>query len=105
MTPPFVTRFSAAEGGIRYIEFTVHPRGIGCGGPGPRAPFHTRELSDDEISTIGATLYALLRRFRGYDVAFVGWDPEPLVDVRELEADYVEGGSILDLQGTRNAWR
>jgi len=82
LTPPFVTRFSAAEGGISYIEFTVHPRGIGYGGPGPRAPFQTRDLSHDEISTIGAELYELLRRFRGYDAALVGWDPESLVDVR-----------------------
>ena len=99
LTPPFVTRFSAAGGGIRYIEFTVHPRGIGYGGPGPNAPFHTRDLSNDEISSIGESLYELLRRFRGYDVAVVGWDPEGLVDVRELEVGYVEDGSIFDLKG------
>jgi hypothetical protein len=99
LTPPFVTRFAAAGGGIRYIEFAVHPRGIGYGGPGPIAPFHTRDLNDDEISRTGERLYDLLRRFRGYDVALVGWDPESLVDVRELEVDYVEDGSIFDLQG------
>ena len=76
LTPPFVTRFSAAGGGIRYIEFAVHPRGIGYGGPGPKAPFHGRDLTEDEISEIGERLYEVLRRFRGYDVAMVGWDPE-----------------------------
>jgi hypothetical protein len=99
LTPPFVTRFFAAGGGIRYVEFAVHPRGIGYGGPGPKAPFRTRDLTGDEIATIGRELYELLRRFRGYDVALVGWDPEALVDVHELEVDYVDDGSILDLNG------
>jgi len=35
----------------------------------------------------------------GYDVALVGWDPDWLVDVRELEVDYVGDGSIFDFNG------
>lgn len=75
LTPPFVTRFSAAGGGIRYIEFTVHPRGIGYGGPGPDARFHTRDLSNDEISSIGESLYELLRRFAATTSPWSGGTP------------------------------
>jgi hypothetical protein len=71
-----------------YIEFSVHPRGIGYGGPGPRPDFDPRSLTSDEITRIGHALYDLLRGFSGYRAAVVGWDPEPLVDVQELEADW-----------------
>jgi hypothetical protein len=44
-------------------------------------------------------LYERLSRFRGYQAAMVGWDPELLVDLDELEIDKVPDGSISQLDG------
>lgn len=85
---PFVTRLTGT--GRPYIGFSVHPRGIGYGGPAP-APVDVRSLTDDEISQIGTDLYGLLRGLRGYRAAMVGWDPESLVDLDDLEADCLTG--------------
>jgi hypothetical protein len=71
-----------------YLEFSVHPRGIGYGGPGPRPDFDRRSLTGDEITRIGHALYDLLRGFSGYRAAIVGWNPESLADVEDLEADW-----------------
>lgn len=74
-----------------YIEFTVHPRGIGFGGPGPKPDLDPRSLTNHEITRIGHALYDLLRGFSGYRAAIVGWDPESLVDLEDLEADCRNG--------------
>ena len=81
---PFASELS---GPPAYIEFSVHPRGIGYGGPGELPDFDPRSLTSDEITRIGRALYDLLRGFSGYQAAIVGWDPEPLVDLEDLEAD------------------
>jgi hypothetical protein len=98
ITPPVVTRFRSGEK-LRYIEFSVHPRGIGYAGPGPLPPFKARDLTDEEVTSVGERLYELLRRFSGYNAAMVGWDPECKVDVGELEVDWVRDGSIGQLHG------
>lgn len=74
-----------------YIEFSVHPRGIGYGGPGPKPDLDPRSLTSDEITRIGHALYDLLRGFSGYRAAVVGWDPESQVDLGDLEADWRNG--------------
>jgi hypothetical protein len=94
VTPPFVTPLEASG----YFEFSVHPRGIGAGGPGAYPPFNPRDLSDDEIGAVGDQLYHRLRRFHGYEAAVVGWDPESLVDPAELEVE-VPDGRISRLNG------
>jgi hypothetical protein len=85
---PFVTEFSQPHA---YTEFSVHPRGIGYGGPGPKPDLDPRSLTGDEITRIGHALYDLLRGFTGYRAAIVGWDPESLVDLDDLEADWCNG--------------
>ena len=97
IAPPFVRRLSG--GGVEYIEFSVHPRGVGFGGPGPKSFFDPRTVTDAELTEVGQELYNLLRRFDGYEAAMVGWDPEGLVDLAELEAERVVGGSIASLNG------
>lgn len=97
LTPPFVRRLSG--GGVDYIEFSVHPRGLGYGGPGPKPSFEPRTVTDAELTDVGQELYTLLRRFDGYDAAMVGWDPEGLVDLAELEEEWVADGSIAPLDG------
>jgi len=98
VTPPFVTPFRSNEQ-LVYIEFSVHPRGISHAGPGPYPPFEAHDLSNDEVAAVGEQLYDLLRRFHGYEAAIVGWDPEVLVDVGELESDWLPDGSISQLHG------
>lgn len=71
-----------------YIEFSVHPRGIGYP---PRAPMDVRSLTDEDITQVGHDLYRVLRGLRGYRAAAVGWDPESLVDVDDLQADCLAG--------------
>jgi hypothetical protein len=74
-----------------YIEFSVYPRGIGYGGPGPKPDLDPRSLTSDEITRIGYALYDLLKSFSGYRAAIVGWNPEALVDVEDLELDWRNG--------------
>ena len=71
--------FSHCRDAVEYVEFSVYPRGIGYGGPGPRLPFDVRTLTDEELIEVGRQLYDLLRGFDGYQAAMVGWNPEPLV--------------------------
>lgn len=98
VTPPFLARLRSDEQ-LAYIEFSVHPRGISYGGPGPYPPFEARDLGNDELAAVGQQLYDRLRRFDGYKAAIVGWDPESLIDVGELEADYLPDGTISQLEG------
>jgi hypothetical protein len=81
---PYIGGFTGPSG---YIEFSVHPRGIGHSGPGPRPDFDPSSLTDEEITRIGHALYDLLRGFSGYRAAIVGWDPESLVHLKEIETD------------------
>ena len=85
---PYVTKLTRPSA---YIEFSVHPHGIGYGGPGPKPDLDPRSLTSDEVTQIGHLLYDLLRSFSGYRAAVVGWDPESLVDVDDLEADWRAG--------------
>jgi hypothetical protein len=95
VTPPFVTTLETSG----YLEFSVHPRGIGTGGPGSYPPFNPRDLGDDEIGAVGDQLYDCLRRFHGYEAAVVGWDPENLVNLGELELEWLPDGGISRLNG------
>ena len=128
---PLVSRLTATA--HPYIEFSVYPAGIGWGAPGP-APVDIRSLTDDDIAQVGHDLYGVLRGLRGYRAAAVGWDPESIVDVDDLEADcragdppvydglvladdvrsrlglvegwerFTEGYSWLPYRGSRNVW-
>jgi hypothetical protein len=85
-------------GSPNYIEFTVHPTGIAWA-PHLKPAFDPRSLTSDEITRIGHSLYDLLRAFSGYRAAIVGWNPESLVDLEDLETDWRNG----DPQAT-TAW-
>ncbi|MCB5164404.1 hypothetical protein LG634_06090 [Streptomyces bambusae] len=52
------------------------------------------ELTEAELAELGGGLYGLLARFEGYLAAMVGWDPEPLLDVDDLAADWA--GELAD---------
>jgi hypothetical protein len=84
---PFISRLNSPA----YIDFSVHPRGIGYGGPGPKPDLDPRSLTSDEITRVGHALYDLLRGFAGYRAAVAGWDPESQVDLQDLEADWRNG--------------
>jgi hypothetical protein len=106
VTPPFVTPLETSG----YLEFSVHPRGIGAGGPGPYPPFNPRDLGDDEIGAVGDQLYHCLRRFHRYEAAVVGWDPESMVDPAELEAEVPDGrisrlNGLVLADGLIDSWR
>jgi hypothetical protein len=92
VTPPYVTSGS-------YIEFSVHPRRIGYPDLGPPKPFKASDLTKNELTAVGEQLYGLLRRFYGYEAAIVGWDPEPLVELVELETEWVADGTLSRLDG------
>jgi len=99
ITPPFVTRLQSKLEWEGYIEFSVHPRGLGYGGPKPPLPFPVRDLTDEEVTGAGAQLYDLLRRFDGYQAAMVGWDPEGFVDLTDLRNEWMEDDGMYDLDG------
>ena len=84
---PFISELKSPA----YIEFSVHPRGIGYRGPGPKPALDPRSLTSEEITGVGHALYDLLRNFSGYRAAVVGWDPEAQVDLEDLEADWRDG--------------
>jgi len=90
---PYVTRFESEP----YIEFSVVARGLGYGGPGPKPDFDPRSLTNEDITQVGHALYDLLRGFSGYRAAIVGYDPESLVNLRELESEWRDGA--LDYDG------
>lgn len=87
---PFVRQYLAAVS-PSYIEFAVHPRGVRYGARGPRSDLDPRSMREDEI---GHALYDLLRSISGYRAAIVGWNPEFLVDLDDLEADWRNGDAI-----------
>ena len=105
LSTPSLTRVRSDDQLI-YIEFAVWPIGISSHlyfGPGRDPdevpPIRARDLTDDELTSVGEQLYDLLKRFNGYEVATVGWDPEVLVEVGFLESDYVPDGSISRVDG------
>jgi hypothetical protein len=81
-----------------FIEFSVFVCGMGYGAPGPRPDIDPRSLTREEITQVGRSLYDLLGDFSGYRAAVVGWDPESLVDVEDLEADW-QNGDLPDYNG------
>ena len=87
---PLLGPFVTGLGSPNYVEFTVHPSGIGWG-TRVKLAFDPRSLTSDEITRIGHSLYDLLRAFSGYRAAIVGWDPESLVDLEDLETDWRNG--------------
>jgi hypothetical protein len=104
---PHVTRSAGPRG---YIEFTVWARGVGYGSPA-HPELDPLSMTEPEITAVGYDLYALLGRFDGYRAAIVGWDPEQLVDLHELESEWVAAGDINGLDGLvvatdlRNRWQ
>jgi hypothetical protein len=66
-------------------------RAVSVGGPHLKPAFDPRSLTSDEITRIGHSLYDLLRSFSGYQAAIVGWNPESLVDLKDLETDWRNG--------------
>jgi hypothetical protein len=81
-----------------YLEMSVLPVGVGWGiameHHAPRLP-----LTPDELDEVGFGLYDLLHRFTGYLAAVVGKNPEDLVDLDELRADYADEVATGQLPG------
>ena len=85
---PVITRLPSPN---RYIEFSVVVPGLGYSGPGPKPDLDPRSLTSAEITQVGHALYDLLHGFSGYRAASVGWNPESLVDLQDLETDWCNG--------------
>jgi hypothetical protein len=98
LMPAYVTEMKSTLGDD-YIEFSVSPQGICYGGERPTDPVNARTLTSDELTNLGGQLFDLLRRFDGYDVAAVGWDPEGIVDPNEMQNEWLLDGSIYRLDG------
>lgn len=80
---PFVCRFPGPKG---YIEFSVHPRGIGYGGPVP-------------IPTLILGCFRGRRSPRSATISTRGRDPEGPVDLDELQAEWIASGDVSRLEG------
>lgn len=52
-----------------------------------RVHLFTRRRAGEEITQVGHAPYDLLQGFSGYRAAIVGWSPESLVDLHDLETD------------------
>lgn len=85
---PFVSQLTRTA--TPYIEFSVHPGGIGYGSARP-GPVEVTSLNNDDLNQIGNDLYDVLRGRHGYLAGVVGWDPESLVDIDDLHADWLAG--------------
>ena len=85
---PFVSRPGSPN---PYTELSVFVRGMGVGAPAPNPDIDPRSLTSEEITHVGYVLYGLLGTFTGYRAAAVGWDPESLVDIDDLETDWQNG--------------
>lgn len=83
-----ITSFAGEDG---YIEFSVGC-GIQHGGVRPPPEVNASELTTDELVAIAQQFYDLLRRFEGYVIAAVGWDPEEIVNPGELRSRLSESG-------------
>ena len=75
--------------GAQYQEVAVVAAGVGTPITAD-AQVERLELDSDERRELAAGLYELLRHCRGYRAAFVGWDPEHLVDPAALEREWAE---------------
>ncbi len=85
---PFAARLGSPD---NYIEFRVVACGLGYGDPDPKPDLNPRSLTGEELLHVGHALYELLKGFSGYRAAIVGWDPESLVDLQDLETDWQRG--------------
>jgi hypothetical protein len=74
-----------------YTEFSVYVRGTGYRAPGPVPDLDPRSLTSEEITQVGHALYNLLGGLSGCRAAIVGWNPESLVDLADLETDWRNG--------------
>jgi hypothetical protein len=95
---PLMITMSSGQG-LRYIEFSVVPVGVGSNVAVDRG-HELVKLDAAGLSTLGVGLYDLLGRIDGYQAAVVGWDPEARVDLDELRlecADELADGSLHGL--------
>jgi hypothetical protein len=91
-------RVVRGEDGAQYKEVSVVAAGVGTPIP---ADAHVERLAldRDERSELARGLYEVLRPCRGYRAAFVGWDPEYLVDLAELEREWADELRAATLHG------
>ena len=82
-----------------YFEFTSGPAGFGYPSLGHPLPFRMSEVTSDDLYSLAEQLYGLLRQMTGYAVAHVGWDPEWVLDLAELESEDLENGALYDIAG------
>ncbi|MEU9338507.1 hypothetical protein AB0D49_36055 [Streptomyces sp. NPDC048290] len=75
----------AVEGESAQLAVVPVAVGYGVAADGSLPRF---QLTDAELTELGHGLYRLLARFDGYLTALVGWDPECLLDVDDLAADW-----------------
>ncbi len=82
-----------------YIELSILPVAVSwhCAMDGSLSRF---QLTAAELTELGHQLYELLKQFRGYVAAKVGWDPESLLDPAELRNEWsaeLKDGSLHGL--------
>jgi hypothetical protein len=68
-------------------------------GDGWHFPCRPDVLTTEEWESLATQLYGLLRQFRGYRAAIVGWDPEYLGDLGDLAVEWREDDDIYRLAG------
>jgi hypothetical protein len=86
--PPEIRSVRGGDGS-EYQEVSLAAAGVGhwrmSDGKAERFDLDVAELSE-----LGRGLYEVLRGCRGYRAAFVGWNPEDLVDLAELDQEWAE---------------
>ncbi|PSJ30612.1 hypothetical protein B7P34_00975 [Streptosporangium nondiastaticum] len=87
--PAALDRVSSEYSDGTYAELSVVPVGVGMGVALDRA-LPQAALTSVEFTQLGRGLYDLLTQFDGYQAAKVGWDPESLVDVDCLRAEWAD---------------
>jgi hypothetical protein len=96
--PPAI-RAVRGEDGLTYHEVSVAAQGVGHQ-PAVDAGATRLDLDPGQLRELARGLYDVLRRCRGYRAAFVGWNPEDMVDLAELEREWAEelrAGSVRGL--------
>ena len=76
-------------GGEPHVEMSIVPARVGWNVGLDRGDARLA-LTAAELTELGAGLYQLLRQLTDYRVAQVGWDPEGLVDLAELEQEWAD---------------
>ncbi|HEV2636014.1 MAG TPA: hypothetical protein VGX23_12745 [Actinocrinis sp.] len=79
------------------VELSVVPVGVSHAN-GMDGAVRGFGLSSDGYSDLGHGLFAILARLKGYRSAFVGWDPEPILDEADPGEPATETGWLAQIE-------